>query len=261
MRWGLLLEKEIAAEYRRETGRKITNPGRYTIYQHEDFPWMQATLDREIVAFDDRGPGVLEVKTCNAYGVKDWEGGAPLYYRVQVQHQLAVTGYAWGSLAVLIGGNDFRWMDISRNDEFIEALVRVEERFWWRVKHEEPPEADGHDATSRILKELHPSDNGESVALPPEFIDLHAERTENKQTIKRLEERNAVIDNRLRAAIGDCSYGFLPGARYSLLTQERQPYLKVSMDSKPGLESAGIPFEETKGNKTRVLRVRELEGE
>lgn len=242
MRWGHLLEREIAREYSRQTKRKIRDSGKYTIHQHADIPWLQASLDREIVEIDDRGPGVLEVKNASAYRSGDWTDGAPLYYRVQVQHQLAVTGCNWGSLAVLIGGNDFRWMDIERNDAFISALINAESAFWNCVVTGTTPDVDGHTETRRVLRELHPDDNGESVALPLEFIDLHNERMQILKTIKEMEQRKALIDNKLLASIGGNSYGFIPTARYSLLTQERKEHV-------------------LKASRTRVLRCSELKGE
>ena len=47
-KWGLLLEPAIAADYEKETGHKLFNPGNFTIFQHPDLKFMQVTPDRLI---------------------------------------------------------------------------------------------------------------------------------------------------------------------------------------------------------------------
>ena len=124
MAWGRKLEPLVAAQYAEETGRRVVDPGPFTIHQSRaaETPWLMATLDRVIVD-DARGPGVLEIKTTHAAHREQWAEEPPLPFLVQVMHQMAVTGYTWGSLAVLIGGQEFLWVDVPRNEEFIQLLV------------------------------------------------------------------------------------------------------------------------------------------
>lgn len=39
----------------------------------------------------------------------EWENSIPAEYMLQIQHYMAVTGYKGTYIAVLIGGNTFKW--------------------------------------------------------------------------------------------------------------------------------------------------------
>lgn len=225
MEWGKRLEDPIAQAYAEKTGRRVFDPGRNTILRSFEQPWLIATLDREISASDKDGPGVLEVKTAGEFRREDWEDGEiPLAYQVQVQHQLAVTGYKWGSIAVLIGGNKFGWKDVQRNDAFIEELRARCAAFWRRVESGEAPDVDGSERTAAALKALY-APNGSMIELGPEVQEYDDELVALKAHIKALEERADLLKNKVRAALGDASVGVLPcGAKYSVSTTERAGY-------------------------------------
>lgn len=225
MEWGLLLEEPIAARYRVVTGRALVDPGRFTIQRSRTRPFMQATLDRDILPIDDRGPGLLEIKTTGHYKADEWEDGPPLLYQVQVQHQLAVTGYQWGSLAVLIGGQRLVWADVERNDRFIALLIEREEEFWGRLLRHEPPSADASEATKDILAKLYPTDTGATVALPGDAVAWDIQRLEAIEELKIAEEKKRMAENLLKAHIGEAAFGVLPdGTRYSWQASSRKAY-------------------------------------
>src|SRR3972149_1892443 len=101
MEWGLRLQPVLGQKYAEPTGRQVTDQslplGRTLAY-----PSLVASLDF-LVVDPERGEGVLETKTTSAFNREEWEDEPPIFSQVQVQHQLAVTGAQWGSLAVLIG--------------------------------------------------------------------------------------------------------------------------------------------------------------
>src|SRR5262249_19616279 len=150
-------------KYEEETNRCTYDPGDYHIVRHQDASWMLATPDRIVTDYEDprpplpqpmqavnevahlKIPGVLELKTASAWNQKDWKDEPPLVYQVQLQHQLAVTGHLWGSIAVLIGGSTFLWSDLPRNEEFIARLMKAEHEFWQRIERSCAPEPDGSD--------------------------------------------------------------------------------------------------------------------
>ena len=182
MYWGTVLEDTIARAYAERTGQKVQR--RTQTLVHPRLPWMLANLDRVIVG-DKRGPGVLEIKTA---GRPDgWgEPGTdeiPDYYMAQVAHYLAVTGYAWARLAVLIGGRDFRVYDIPRDEELIEALIEIERRFWeGHVERRVPP--DPRDI--KDIRALWPVDSGRVVQATEEIEDAVRELKRLKGEIKAL---------------------------------------------------------------------------
>lgn len=225
-KWGLILEPVIAAEYTAQTGRELIDHGRYDLRRSESCPIMTCTLDREIVAIDDRGSGCLEIKTTSAYGADDWMDEPPLHYQIQVQHQMAVTGWRWGSMAVLIGGQQFRWCDVERNDEFIDLLTRKCIEFWKLVETRTPPPIDASDSTSKALRKMFEKDEVEAVGLPGAAIEWDEQIKIANEEIARATERKKEAQNKLIAAIGNASYGVLSdgSGRWSFKNQVRKAH-------------------------------------
>ncbi len=134
--WGKRLEPIIREEFSLRTG--INVKAKKAILQHPFSPFMLANIDG-IVTDPDYGEGLFEAKTTGLYFKKEWTNGIPGEYMLQVQHYLAVTGYTFCYVAVLIGGNQFKWKLIYRNDEVISFLIELESRFWESVLSMSPP--------------------------------------------------------------------------------------------------------------------------
>ena len=229
--WGKRLEPAIADWYAETSGRVLVDHGRHALRLHLERPYLGATLDREIVAFDERGPGALEIKTADPVLAHEWEEGPPLAYQIQVQHQLAVTGWTWGVIVVSLGRRNPLVFEVARNDEFIEVLLEECEAFWRRVTEGDPPDVDGHPATGRALKALYPTDSGETIDLPAEAAKWDGERTALLKEKKGIEARLDALDNNLRAAIGAASFARLPGGgSYSLMTVAGGPVAYTRAD-------------------------------
>lgn len=218
--WGTKIEPLVLARFADETGRKVLKAG--ALLRSKLRPWQLCTLDGVQVAEDDRGPGVVEAK-CTSL-VERWDDGVPAYVTVQVQHQLAVTGYNWGSVAVLFNGREFFWKDFERDEEMIAEMIKIESDFWQRVSLLEPPDPLASDDDRRIIAKLFPEDIDPSpVVLPGEFIDLDERRSYLKDEIKTAEAEVVGIENRLRMAIGEHATAILPsGVAYSLKLQHRK---------------------------------------
>ncbi len=207
--WGNELEPVVASKYARVTGRELVDHGRFKIFRSATHPYMTATLDREIKPVDGTTTnfGVLEVKTAAASKETEWsEGEQPISYQVQIQHQMFVTGAQWGSFAVLIGGQKFRWYDIKRNDEFISLLVAKCEAFWGLVERKGAPSVDGHRATLDALKGMFPSENGEAVAMPPESLDWAEDMAAADALLKVAYDKKNSAAAKLQQAIGNASH-------------------------------------------------------
>lgn len=136
MRWGTLLEPIVRQEYASITGREVLLPDGGML-QHPRFAFMLANID----GFTSDGR-IYEGKTART--AQGWgEPGTdevPQGYLLQVQHYMAVTGYAVADIAVLIGGSDFRIYTIEADAELHEMLVDAEAEFWRRVEENDPPE-------------------------------------------------------------------------------------------------------------------------
>ena len=224
MFFGKESEPMVAKRYIKKTGRKLLDLGDYTILQSVVNPIFTATLDRVIEPSNGNGAGILEIKTAGHRMADRWEEEPPDYYQVQLQHQLLVTGLQWGSLAVLIGGQEFKWFDIPRHEGIISLLREKLVEFWECVKTMTPPPPDGSDSAKRALAKLYPRDIGPAVALPIDAMSWDAELQEVKEEIKGREEHKSALENRIKAAIGDAAYGILPdnSAKYSWKVQEKK---------------------------------------
>jgi putative phage-type endonuclease len=218
MELGKKLEPFIAERFTEITGFGTQNLGDFTMFAHPEYPFLRATLDRIVQC--DCTTKLLEIKTTNPMNLPEWENGPPVYYQIQVQHQFMVTGMTSGYICCMFGTEHVEVYPVEIDPEFIPILIEKELEFWDRVQRREPPPADASESCAKALKALHPKDNGETVILGDEYgAIIEALRTANEQ--KKVIEK--VIDgckNKLIAAIGDNTFGVVPGiGRLSFKTQ------------------------------------------
>lgn len=222
--WGNLLEEPIAKRYAAVTGRKIWQGGPYCVAQHPTLPMMRATPDRWVIDAPDRGsPGLLQVKNTASFRAHDWSDGPPDYVQIQVQHEMSVTGRDWASVAVLIGGNQFKFFDVERSPDFIAELEEQCQAFWRMVERRDPPGLEDIDRGSLdTLKRLHPADNGTAVDLPAEAIDLWDQLAVARKAESDAKKAKEDLTAKLAAVIGPATFGLLPdGRRLSFKTTAR----------------------------------------
>jgi len=96
--------------------------------------------------------------------------------------------------------------------------------FWERIVAGDPPPVDGSASTARALRALHPLDNGKSIQLPAEFAATIAEWQDLKVMKKGVEDKIALAENQIKAAIGDNTFGEVDGVRLSWKAQTRKSY-------------------------------------
>lgn len=225
MYWGRVLEPEIARRYCEVTGRKVR---RQPMLRHKEHEWMLANVDRQIVG-DPRGPGILEVKTTNAFGtVVGSEDDLPDHYYAQLQHYLMVTGYRWGSFAFLIGGQTFRTFDLEADADYQATLFEIERDFWRRVVESDPPPVEAGD--SEALKSVFRTDTGTTITIEREELAFAAAQlVEVKTTLKTLEEQKKLLEAQLKIAMGDAAVMNLPG--FGRVTwKSAKPTVRTSLD-------------------------------
>ena len=201
--WGTVLEDIVAQEFTKRTGKKVRR--RNFIFQDEEYPFLIANIDREIVG-ENAG---LECKTTAEYNADDWKDNSiPDVYFCQCQHYCRVMGWDGVYIAVLIGLKDFKWKYIPRDDEFISLMVDREVDFW--VNHVEkniPPEWDGSDASDELLKKLYPEAKKPSVRLSDDVNTVISEYLRLDEQIKELEQLRDSYKQQLQAVLGDAERG------------------------------------------------------
>ena len=203
--WGTLLESLVRSEFTKRTGIEVTPANQ--ILQSETYPFMLANLDG-ICEHPDFGACVFEAKTASAYKAGEWENAIPDEYQLQIQHYMAVTGFKAAYVAVLIGGNTFRWKFVERDDELISMLVQLEADFWNHVRENTPPPLDGSDASAKFLSEHFPHSVPKSqIALPDTAADLLAQYDKACEQLEASTERKQEAENLLKQMLGDNETG------------------------------------------------------
>ncbi len=164
--WGTQLEALVKTEFTKRTGIEV-NPTNQLL-QSEEHPFMLANLDGECI-HPTCGKCIFEAKTASAYKTGEWDDAIPDAYVLQVQHYMAVTGYGGAYIAVLIGGNTFRWKFIERDEEMISMLIQLEGDFWEHVQTMTPPAIDGSAAAAKFLSEQFPNSLPKSQMVLPDI--------------------------------------------------------------------------------------------
>ncbi len=211
MYWGRVMEPVLREEFRKRTGLKVSEVP--YLFAYEEHPFMFANIDG-IVREKDDSVSLLEIKTANGFAAKDWDNGIPQEYFIQIQHYLAVCDLKKAYVAVLIGGNDFRYEVIDRDEEVIQTIIAMEANFWNNnVKAKKAPEADA--TSSDALNNLYPNDNSTSIILPSEADRLITNLEEIKNMMDELKKNQAEAENQLKAMMKKAECGKTP-AGYSV---------------------------------------------
>jgi putative phage-type endonuclease len=220
--WGTRLESVIREEFSLRTGIKVI-PVRQ-ILRSKHYPFMLANLDG-VCRCPTHGNCVFEAKTANAFKSGDWDGDSvPPEYILQLQHYLCVTGYNGAYIAVLIGGNEFRWKFVPRDEEIISMLIRYEQDFWMYVQDGVPIPVDGSDACGEFLSRQFPDSISKSIIRLPDIaaalIDEYNEAGEQMDVYKG---RKKKAENTLKQMLGEHEKGIIGDGyvKWSAVTQKK----------------------------------------
>lgn len=193
--WGTKLEELVAKKFQEVTGMKVRrSPKRYT---HKDHKMFRAQVDRLVEGTDE----LLECKTSNAWKAKEWEGEEiPQEYILQVMWQLGITGRKVGHIAVLIGGQSFKYKKITFDQGLFDKQIQMAFDFWQMVQDKTPPMALGDDNV--FIAELHP-ENDEQIQAMEEMNDAIATLQTIKSNIGDMLKQKDGIEAKIKQVIGD----------------------------------------------------------
>ena len=123
-----------------------------------------------------------------------------------MQHYLAVSGYECWYIAALIFGQELIIHKVPRDEELIESLITVEERFWnEHVAKQVPPEPDGSDDYTRMLERKYRGDREKELELFGMDPMLNR-RAELEELMDKLNKEKAMIDQEIKGKMGEASY-------------------------------------------------------
>ena len=219
--WGTRLEALVRDEFTMRTGIEVQPV--HQLLQSKEHPFMLANLDG-ICEHPIHGPCVFEAKTSSAYRGAEWIDAIPDEYILQVQHYMAVTCYSGAYVAVLVGGNTFKWKFIERDDELISIMIRLESAFWDHVQDLVPPRLDGSDASAKFLSQRFPDSVPKSrIELPDTAATLIEQYEDACEQIERIAERKQEAENLLKNMLGDNEAGIVGDnlITWKTVTQER----------------------------------------
>lgn len=207
MKMGKKLEALVIETYQDETGN-VVYPNQ-DIFRLKLQPHIFATPD----ALTDFNGGV-EAKTAVYAGAKKWDEGVPDYYEAQAQAQMLVMGWDWVDFPVLKNGIDFEIFRVERNESVIRSIAVALDMFWEDVQAGIPPQADGHEATSKALTALY------GVSDPDSVIDVDYEVLETLQKLERVKESEKAVkedrafyENQLKAILGTKEIALVDGRK------------------------------------------------
>lgn len=198
MYFGNALEDFIAWEYTNRTGFQTEKVK--AILQHPVYDKFLANIDFQI---NSEEKGILECKNVGEYMHMEWKNKAPMYYQLQGQWYLGVTGYPYVSFAALIGGNKFKIHTYKRNEKMIEMMYEKANDFWYmHIEPLIPPEAtDGDSATLKAWYPQH--EEGKVVDLDEEESQLVGDLWTAKQAVKNADEQYEIAKIKMVERMGD----------------------------------------------------------
>ena len=222
--WGVELEPSVAKKFCQKTGFKVK---RWGTVCNPDAPWQMANFDRLIVG-QDIG---LECKTANAFKKDEWEGDSvPDAYFCQSQWYAYLSGFQGWWIACLIGGQHFEYKFIPRNDEFIADMVNKVNDFWNNhVLAKVPPEVDGSESTSEVIKKIYSTSVADSVIdLPSAAADWFARYDELKTLEQTIKQQMEECKNHFKEMLGENETGLYGDRKVTWKMQKG----RVTIDAK-----------------------------
>lgn len=218
--WGNVHESTIRKEFTLRVNKERAELGlpplkvihRQAIFAHDEHNFIRTNLDGWIVGHE-AGKGIFEAKTAHYMLREDWEGkDVPNAYLLQCQHNMLVMEADFAYLAVLIGGNTFKYYYIKRDEELINYLVKIETTFWnQHILTRIPPEMTGLAAEKDMLRDMYPTstDDEESLFnLPNDCIETIEQVDVLKQIIEDLKKEKTKYENEIKAILEDAEWGY-----------------------------------------------------
>lgn len=208
---GNALEWPIIEVAGKRNGWTVSKPLGYSI--HDNVQGMGCTPDA--IISDENGRLCLgELKVVDYVIFKqEWiDGEPPLKYLLQLQHQLACTGFYCGKIIAYIIGSGIKIYHYERHEHTIALIEHAVRTFWQDVKNGKEPKisADDYD----VVRAMYGETSGETIDLSGDnelpslcaaYQDINRKRLETEKEEKRLK---AEIINKIGSAAEATTSGF-----------------------------------------------------
>lgn len=232
MREGRDLEDYVAKRFMEASGLKVRRSK--MMYTSIEYPFMIADVDRLVTG---RNSGIigLECKTASPYSAEKWkDGNIPAHYIMQCYHYMAVLGAKSWYIAVMIYGREFKYIELERDEDIIQNLIRVEENFWNNhVMKRIMPEPDGSEAADAFINK-HFAESKEGFSIPlTGFNEKLQKREELSDLINQLDTEKKKIEQEIKTYMNQAEYAenenFLVSWKSSISNKIDTKRLKAEM--------------------------------
>lgn len=208
MEWGTRSEDMLIKKFQDVTGFQTFQFKK--MMQHKKYTFALANVD-SFIKLENDTLGILECKTTK---MPIDENNLPVYYILQLQWYLFVTGLDIGYLAILCnyGRGSFIIKKIMRDDELIESMIKIAEKFWTQyVLKETPPSLKFTNYETDSVNALYPkATSTDTINLEPIADELTDTYEKTSKKIKELQEIKQSSANQLKSLIGDYKSGRTP---------------------------------------------------
>jgi len=222
MSWGKRLETPIADRFAEtHPDARLTRTG---TWRSKARPWQIANPDRLIHA--KHGPtSILECKTAHSMDAWEWVDGVPVYYRCQALWYLDVFGLETCHFAVLIGGSDYRELEVRFDQTEAYVMRDAADEFLASIRDGHRPAIDESDSTYQTMRELHPGIDGTEKEISDEVAAQYLAACTAERSVKDWKRRasSAVLDE-----MGTARYALYGGERIALraAVRDNPPFLR-----------------------------------
>lgn len=247
MYWGTVMESILREEFAKRTGYQVKEA--HYIFASVENSFLTANID----GYVDLGNGeyaVLEIKTAGNYAESDWNDGCPIEYYLQVQHYLYITGMFKAFIAVLIGGNQFKYIEVDRDEDTIKTIVCCAKQFWNLVQTDTPPAVTDKD--NALLATLYPSSKAVTVKMPEEYRAVLRQYNEAKQAIDQAKKAKEEAEAKIKSFMQDNDSAVIDNYKITWKTAERN---SLSADKVKALLTPDQIKDCSTTTTTRTLRI------
>lgn len=158
---------------------------------------------------------IIEIKTISGWSSKQWEGGIPPSYYLQLQTYLMGLALDTGYLVALEDGRNLKVHRFDRDSEMIEMIARVTAEFWSRVEagrlalelgedyEQFAPPPDGTEAYSEFLNQKYKNPEETSIVSNDEIDEYIRHYKQKNEEIARLDEEKREASNYIKEYMGN----------------------------------------------------------
>lgn len=225
---GREMEPVIASLWSKKSGRTV-DPERnwpYTIYRHEQFPYLHSTPDGFVLPYDPHDDGhlmpeaVLELKSWSAFQRSTIEAEGPTWgHQLQNHTQMITTDRESGVIVYMFGFETVIGFNLGVDEHIHHTIVEEARRFWERLEQDDPPPPQADDLAT--IKRLWPEHAPNKIITLDETADTLVDNwCMAKETVKDHESRKNKLEAEIRQLMGDAEAAQLPSGR--LLTARQQ---------------------------------------